>query len=114
MPGLNSSTSNRNDERGPILKQGILTLRRGLLTLKKAIQVTLCRPSSLADVQHIFEELFLFDKDIPWAVGQGSVSATDRSLDGRAMAYLGQLGWAAAQRMSFIRVLLRTHAGHDV
>lgn len=71
-----------------ILKQGILSLhRRTLPALKKRMQVTLCRPRKLADVQEIYERLFLLDAS----------PSESNGLDSKAIEYLGELSWAASQ-----------------
>jgi hypothetical protein len=81
----------RKDE--AILKQGLLTLHRGGVSVpgmkKKRIEVTLCHPSTLADVQQLYERLFL---DV--SAGSG--------LDRRTIMYLGQLSFAAAKGSLFV------------
>ena len=76
-----------------ILKQGLLTIHRGGVSVpgmkKKRTEVTLCHPSSLADVQQLSERLFL------------DVSAGGEGLDQRTIMYLGQLSLAAARGRFF-------------
>lgn len=74
-----------------ILKQGLLRLHRGGVSVsglkkRKRVEVTLCHPSSLADVQLLYERLFL---DVSSGGGRDG-------LDRKTIQYLGELGFAAA------------------